>query len=87
MKIFKKYYILWYEKEIEIPTKWKGKHTLLNFGAVDWNCELFINKINVGEHIGGYSYFYFDITNFLKEGKNKIALKVIDPTDTLYQPR
>ena len=87
MKNLKKDNILWYEKEVEIPKNWTGKHILLNFGAVDWKCELFINKINVGEHTGGYSYFYFDITNFLNEGKNNITLKVIDPTDTLYQPR
>ena len=87
MKNLKKDNILWYEKEVEIQKNWTGKHILLNFGAVDWKCELFINKINVGEHTGGYSYFYFDITNFLNEGKNNITLKVIDPTDTLYQPR
>ena len=87
MKTFNNNDVLWYEKEIEIPKKWKGKHILLNFGAVDWKCELFMNKIKVGEHIGGYSYFYFDITNYLNKGKNEIILKVIDPSDDSYQPR
>ena len=77
---------LWYEKEIEIPEKWENKTVLLHFGAVDWKCELFINEFKIGEHIGGYSSFYFDITTKLQKGKNKIILKVFDPTDRNYQP-
>jgi hypothetical protein len=84
MKTFTKDDILWYEKEVEIPESWKGKHILINFGAVDWKCEVFINRNKVGQHTGGYSYFYFDITGFLKEGKNTILLKVVDVSDTVY---
>ena len=84
MKTFTKDDALWYEKEVEIPKEWEGKHILLNFGAVDWKCEIYINRKKAGEHTGGYSYFYFDITKFLKEGKNKIIIKVRDVTDTVY---
>ena len=79
--------ILWYEKEFEIPKKWKNNTILLHFGAVDWKCELFINDDRIGEHTGGYSPFYFDITKNLKNGTNRIILKVTDPTDNSYQPR
>ena len=78
--------ILWYEKEIEIPEKWENKNILLHFGAVDWKCELLINNFKIGEHIGGYSSFFFDITDKLQKGKNTIILKVFDPTDKNYQP-
>ena len=77
---------LWYEKVIEIPKEWENKTILLHFGAVDWKCELFINEEKIGEHVGGYSSFYFDITRALKKGKNKIILKVVDQTDRNYQP-
>ena len=86
MRAFTEKEILWYEKEFEIPKDWKGKNILLHFGAVDWKCILYINDEKVGEHIGGYSAFYFDITPKLKEGKNRIILKVLDPTDMNYQP-
>ena len=75
---------LWYYKEIEIPQEWSGKHILLNFGGVDWQCEVYINRKKVGEHTGGYSSFYFDITSFLNTGKNKLLIKVIDYTDTVH---
>ena len=78
--------ILWYYREFKIPENWKNKNILLHFNAVDWKCELFINDIKIGEHIGGYSEFFFDITNKLLEGKNKILLKVFDPSDKGYQP-
>ena len=62
------------------------KKILLHFGAVDWKCTLFINDAQIGEHVGGYSAFYFDITQALKEETNKIVLKVYDPTNKGYQP-
>jgi hypothetical protein len=87
MKPLSENQILWYEKEFEIPKDWKNKTILLHFGAVDWKCELFINDNSIGEHSGGYTPFYFDITDKLKNGKNLITLKVYDPTDRSYQPR
>ena len=76
--------VIYYEKTVKIPKEWEGKHILLNFGAVDWKCEVFVNRIKVGEHTGGYSYFYFDITKYLKKTKNIISLRVTDITDTYY---
>ena len=55
--------VLFYEKSVRIPDSWKGKNVLLNFGAVDWKCEVFVNKVKVGEHTGGYSYFYSILLN------------------------
>ena len=78
--------VIWYKKEFEIPENWKNKNILLNFGAVDWKCILYINDAKVGEHSGGYSPFSFNITQYLIEGKNKILLKVSDPTNKGYQP-
>ena len=78
--------VIWYKKEFEIPENWKNKNILLNFGAVDWKCILYINDAKVGEYSGGYSPFSFNITQYLIEGKNKILLKVSDPTNKGYQP-
>ncbi len=58
--------------------------TILNFGAVDNFCEVYINKNKVGKNIGGYLPFAFDITNFLVIGENEIAVEVLDELDTNY---
>ena len=76
--------VIYYEKTVLIPKDWKGKNILLNFGAVDWKCEVFINRKKVGEHTGGYSYFYFDITKYIKDRKFVITLRVTDITDTFH---
>lgn len=52
----------------------KGK-TLLHFGAVDSECEVFVNGQSVGGHCGGFTAFALDITSAVKIGKN--SLKVV----------
>jgi len=78
---------LWYKRTFTIPSNWKGKNILLNFGAVDWKAEIFINDIKIGTHTGGYTPFCFDITPFLKSGDQKLVVKVWDGTDNGFQPR
>ena len=77
---------LWYKREITIPKKFKNKRILLHFDAVDWNCTVFINEKQIGNHIGGYTPFSFDITDFLSDKKQTIHVRVFDPTDSGYQP-
>lgn len=79
---------LWYKRNFKIPTSWKGKQVLLHFGAVDWKTEVFINNIKIGNHVGGYTPFCFNITPYLSaSGDQKLIVKVYDPTDRGYQPR
>lgn len=79
---------LWYKREFTIPSAWKGKNIVLNFGAVDWKADVFINDIMVGSHKGGFTPFSFDITPFLAGKSNhKLVVRVWDPTDKGYQPR
>ena len=79
---------LWYEREFTVPKQWKGKNVLLNFGAVDWHSQVYVNGILVGEHKGGYDPFSFDVTPYLKKsGKQTLKVKVLDSTDNSYQPR
>ena len=85
-KNFTQNQIIWYERDIEIPKNWNDNHILLHFGGVDWKCSVYINDEKVGEHSGGYSPFFFDITKKLKKGINKLIVKVIDPTNKGYQP-
>ncbi|WP_294080828.1 glycoside hydrolase family 2 protein [Proteiniphilum sp. UBA5384] len=78
--------LLWYEREFTVPNDWKEGKVLLHFGAVDWQCTVWVNNIKVGMHSGGYSPFSFDITNILVKGNNKIIVKVFDPSNEGYQP-
>lgn len=78
---------LWYKRTFTVPSKWKGKDVMLNFGAVDWKAEVFVNDVLVGSHKGGYTPFSFNITPFLKgAGAQKLVVRVWDPSDKGYQP-
>lgn len=77
---------LWYQREFEVPSKWRGKRILLHFGAVDWKCDVWVNDIKVGSHTGGYTPFTFDITQAVKKKGNVLKVRVWDPTDEGEQP-
>lgn len=48
---------LWYKRSFSVPQAWKGRHVLLNFGAVDRISSVFVNGKKVGTHTGGYDAF------------------------------
>lgn len=79
---------LWYRRTFAVPSKWKSKRVLLNFGAVDWDSTVWVNGKEIGKHQGGYDAFTFDITDALNaKGDNEIVVSVWDPTDAGPQPR
>lgn len=79
---------LWYNRQFTTPVAWKNKKVLLNFGAVDWKADVWINDIQIGSHKGGYTPFSFDITPYLLAGKpQKLTVRVWDPADKGFQPR
>ncbi len=78
---------LWYRRTVSVPKSFTNKIALLHFGAVDWECEVFINGKKAGGHRGGYDPFTVDITSFLKSGTQEILISVWDPSDGGPQPR
>ena len=60
---------IWYHREISIPQDWSGKNVLLNFGAVYYNSEIYIDGALAGRHFGGSSSFSIDITKLVTSGK------------------
>ena len=74
---------LWYQREFTLDPSWKNKSTILHFGAVDYECQVWVNNRLVGMHKGGNNPFSFDITKYLKKsGPQSIEVAVTDPTDT-----
>lgn len=79
---------LWYKRSFAVPANWKNKDVVLNFGAVDWKADVFVNDILIGSHQGGFTPFSFNITPYLTGKSNqKLVVRVWDPSDRDYQPR
>lgn len=72
---------LWYQREFTIPKNWDGKRVVIHFQASDWETSLYVNGKRVGQHRGGYDPFSFDITDYLKAGKNTLNVAVWDATE------
>jgi beta-glucuronidase len=69
----------WYRKSfLWKPTN--GKRVILHFDAAYYKTRIWLNDQKVGEHEGGYTPFSFDITDFLKDGDNLLAVSVNNDT-------
>ena len=71
---------IWYQREISIPQEWAGKDVLLNFGAVYYVSEIYVDGKFVDRHHGGSDSFTVDITRFVKPG-GKHSLVVCASSD------
>jgi len=66
----------WYRNEFSLSAIETSKKIILLFEGAMSEPEVFINGKKVGEWKYGYSYFYFDISENIVEGKNTIAVKL-----------
>jgi beta-galactosidase/beta-glucuronidase len=65
--------------DFDAPQLKDGRRALINFGAVDYYSEVYVNGKRIGAHEGGYTPFEFDVTDALKPGANQLVVRVIDP--------
>ena len=64
---------IWYKKTFDKPEKSGRK--LLYFQGVNYQCKVYLNGEHLGDHLGGFSPFSFDVTDKLKD-TNDIIVKV-----------
>ena len=77
-----------YRRFLDIPQDWRKKKLRLHFEAVDYSTVVFVNKLELCKHSGGYDSFYCDINKALKDNEdpNEIVVEVTDPTQTQAIP-
>ncbi|MBX2918608.1 MAG: hypothetical protein KF741_05115 [Ferruginibacter sp.] len=63
----------WYQKKITVPTGWKNKNVVLQFGAINHTSHIYINGKLVDSNIGdGYNKFFINLNGKLNYGKENI---------------
>lgn len=78
---------IWYQRSIRMPADWAGKAIMLNFGAVYYNSEIYIDGRLAGRHFGGSTSFSIDVTKFLADGKeHSLVVHAYSDTRTTMQP-
>lgn len=73
-----------YRREITVPAEWKGKEIIAHFGSVTSNMYLWINGKFVGYSEDSKLEAEFDVTKYLKPGKNTFAMQVFRWCDGTY---
>ena len=65
----------WYQRSFTVPAGWAGKHVRLRFEAVYHKAQVTLNGRVLGEHVGGYTPFEFDVTDQLDySGPNTVTV-------------
>lgn len=77
---------VWYHRTFHVDHSALSGKAYLHFGAVDYECRVFVNGIEAGRHYGGYSSFQFEISSLLSEGENHLTVYAQDDTRSPFQP-
>ena len=65
-----------YRRDFDLPAEWNGRRIFITFDGVDAGFFLWVNGKKVGYSINSRNAADFDITNFVKPGKNIVAAEV-----------
>ena len=73
-----------YVCEFNLPENWEGMRTVLHFSGVKSGFTCWINGKEIGYSQDSFTPAEFDISAYLKPGKNRLAVQVIRWTDGAY---
>src|SRR5690606_19622844 len=73
-----------YRKSFTLPANWKSKRVFLRMEKTASASFVWINGQEVGYNEGAFEAAEYDVTNYLKPGKNTIAVNVIKYSDGVY---
>ena len=78
-------YHLFYRRSFSVPSEWPKGRILLHIGAADQYAEVYVNQQRIGDHLGGYESFCFDITQALQP-ENTLLIRCTDDLNDQTQP-
>lgn len=67
--------VIWYRKTFRLPKSAEGKRVFIEFEGARQAAEVFVNGRRVGLHENGVMAFGFDLTPYIKSGKNEIEVR------------
>ena len=73
-----------YRRWVDIPAAWDGRQVIIHFGSVTSNIYLYVNGLFVGYAEDSKVAAEFDVTPYLKPGKNLIAFQTFRWSDGSY---
>ena len=74
-----------YHKVVDLPEGFRKDRLILHFGAVDQEAKIFVDETQVQQHLGGFTPFSVDITDYVSQHRFSLKVIVKDITDTSYR--
>ncbi len=72
--------VSWFETTVDIPSDWKGRRVAIDFEAVRFRAEVFVNHKLAGYDLVNGTPFSFDISDYLEYGtRNTVSVRITDP--------
>jgi len=68
----------WYLLTFDLPAEMHERCLRLHFGAADHQARVWLNGVLLGDHLGGYTPFSFDITDMARPRGNRLVVRVAD---------
>lgn len=75
----------WYFRKFDAPVIKPTHKAFINFDAVFYKCDIWLNGTKVGSHEGGYTPFTLEVTQYLQQ-KNTLSVRVDNSWDTTTIP-
>ena len=80
--------IVWYRRELPAGSPGPGMRRILHFGAVDHECRVWVDGVEVGRHVGGQTPFQIDITDAVAAaGSHEVVVRAFDDPLDMEIPR
>ena len=61
---------IWYKKSFDYVKSKRTNRVFIHFGASNYETDVYLNGIKLGNHIGGFTPFNFEITDIVNENEN-----------------
>jgi len=66
---------IWYKKDFQYQRQ-PGHRLFLYFGAANYEAQVYLNGRKIGEHLGGFTPFNFEVTDQVEDGNNFLIVRV-----------
>ena len=65
--------LVWYQRRFTAHPQ-QQQRAFIRFGAVDYHAYVYLNGKRLGEHVGGFTPFTFEVTALLRDGDNRLTV-------------
>jgi mannosylglycoprotein endo-beta-mannosidase len=69
----------WYRTTFMVPAAYKGRHTWLHFGGINFTAQIWVNGHEAGTMRGAFMRGDFDISEFVKPGRSAVLAVLVAP--------